>query len=76
MVEGGPRVAAGLVAADLVDEAVLLHGAMTIGREGIDPLEGVALEALTGRMQLVEAEQLGPDRLVRYERSQSPLVPA
>jgi diaminohydroxyphosphoribosylaminopyrimidine deaminase/5-amino-6-(5-phosphoribosylamino)uracil reductase len=76
MVEGGPRVAASFVAADLVDEAVLLHGAMTIGREGVDPLEGMALEALTGRMQPVEEEQLGPDRLVRYERSQSPLVSA
>jgi diaminohydroxyphosphoribosylaminopyrimidine deaminase/5-amino-6-(5-phosphoribosylamino)uracil reductase len=68
MVEGGPRVAASFAAADLVDEAVLLHGAMTIGREGVDPLEGMTLEALTGSLRQVEEEQLGPDRLVRYVR--------
>jgi diaminohydroxyphosphoribosylaminopyrimidine deaminase/5-amino-6-(5-phosphoribosylamino)uracil reductase len=68
MVEGGPRVAASLVSADLVDEAVLLNGPMTIGQEGIDPLEGMTLDALTGSMTLTEEEQIGPDRLVRYER--------
>ena len=70
MVEGGPRVAASFVAADLVDEAVLLHGAMTIGREGIDPLEGMTLEALTAGMRLIGEEQLGPDRLEHYVRAQ------
>ena len=69
MVEGGPRVAASFVAGDLVDEAVLLHGAMTIGREGIDPLEGMALEALTAPLKLIEEEQLGPDKLRHYERA-------
>jgi diaminohydroxyphosphoribosylaminopyrimidine deaminase/5-amino-6-(5-phosphoribosylamino)uracil reductase len=76
MVEGGPRVAASFAAADLIDEAVLLGGPMKIGQEGIDPLEGMPLDALTGAMKLVEEEQIGPDRLVRYERAQSPLVPA
>ena len=69
MVEGGPRVAASFVAGDLIDEAVLLHGAMTIGREGIDPLEGMALEALTAPLKLIEEEQLGPDKLRHYERA-------
>jgi diaminohydroxyphosphoribosylaminopyrimidine deaminase/5-amino-6-(5-phosphoribosylamino)uracil reductase len=69
MVEGGPRVAASFAAADLVDEIVLLHGPITIGREGIDPLEGMPLEALTGSLPQVEEEQLGPDKLVRYERA-------
>ena len=69
MVEGGPRVAASFAAADLIDEAVLLHGPMRIGQEGIDPLEGMRLEAVTGAMTLVEEEQLGPDKLVRYERA-------
>jgi diaminohydroxyphosphoribosylaminopyrimidine deaminase/5-amino-6-(5-phosphoribosylamino)uracil reductase len=69
MVEGGPRVAASFVAADLVDEAVLLHGPMTIGQEGIDPLDGMALDALTGSLKLIDEEQIGPDRLQHYERS-------
>jgi diaminohydroxyphosphoribosylaminopyrimidine deaminase/5-amino-6-(5-phosphoribosylamino)uracil reductase len=76
MVEGGPRVAASFAAADLIDEAVLLHGPMQIGQEGIDPLDGMSLNEMTGALTLVEEEQLGPDKLVRYERAHSPLVPA
>jgi diaminohydroxyphosphoribosylaminopyrimidine deaminase/5-amino-6-(5-phosphoribosylamino)uracil reductase len=68
MVEGGPRVAVSFVAADLIDEAVLLHGPMTIGQEGIEPLEGMKLDALTGGMKLFEEEQVGPDRMQHYER--------
>jgi diaminohydroxyphosphoribosylaminopyrimidine deaminase / 5-amino-6-(5-phosphoribosylamino)uracil reductase len=69
MVEGGPRVAASFAAADLIDEAVLLHGPMRIGQEGIDPLDGLRLEALTRAMKLVADEQLGPDTLRHYERT-------
>jgi diaminohydroxyphosphoribosylaminopyrimidine deaminase / 5-amino-6-(5-phosphoribosylamino)uracil reductase len=69
MVEGGPRVAASFAAADLIDEAVLLQGPMKIGHEGIDPLEGMRLDALTGSMKVIEEEQFGPDKLVRYERA-------
>lgn len=68
MVEGGPRVAAGFVSGGLVDEAVLLHGPLAIGQEGIDPLDGMGLDALTGGMRLVEEEELGPDGLQHYER--------
>jgi diaminohydroxyphosphoribosylaminopyrimidine deaminase / 5-amino-6-(5-phosphoribosylamino)uracil reductase len=71
MVEGGPRVAASFAAADLIDEAILLHGPMKIGQEGIDPLEGMKLDALTGSMKLVEEEQVGPDLLQHYDRAQS-----
>ncbi len=69
MVEGGPRVGASFVSADLIDEAVLLHGPMKIGQEGIDPLEGMRLDALTGAMKLIEEEQVGPDLIQHYERS-------
>jgi diaminohydroxyphosphoribosylaminopyrimidine deaminase/5-amino-6-(5-phosphoribosylamino)uracil reductase len=69
MVEGGARVAASFVADGLVDAAVLLHGPMRIGQEGIDPLEGMKLEALNGSMKLVGEEQVGADRLVSYERA-------
>ncbi len=50
MVEGGPKVAASFVAADLIDEAVLVRADKTIG-SGIDALEGMPLDALTGKMQ-------------------------
>jgi diaminohydroxyphosphoribosylaminopyrimidine deaminase/5-amino-6-(5-phosphoribosylamino)uracil reductase len=69
MVEGGPRVAASFMSAGLIDEAVLLHGPMTIGQEGIAPLEGMTLDALTGAMKLVDEEQFGPDRMQHYERA-------
>ena len=52
MVEGGPTVAAAFVAADLVDEAVLLRGANAIGPDGIDALEAMPLTALTGSPRL------------------------
>jgi diaminohydroxyphosphoribosylaminopyrimidine deaminase/5-amino-6-(5-phosphoribosylamino)uracil reductase len=69
MIEGGPTVAAGFVAADLVDDAVLLHGEKTIGPDGIDPLDGLPLEALTGRLQPSSREQVGADILELYERA-------
>jgi diaminohydroxyphosphoribosylaminopyrimidine deaminase/5-amino-6-(5-phosphoribosylamino)uracil reductase len=69
MVEGGPIVAAGFVAADLVDEAVLLRVEKTIGADGIDPLEGMALNALTGRLQSRGCEKLGADMLETYQRA-------
>ena len=39
MVEGGPTLAAALIAADLVDEAVLFHAAKVVGAEGLDALD-------------------------------------
>ena len=68
MVEGGPKVAASLVAADLVDEAVLLRSPKTIGDDGIVPLEGMKLEALTGKMKSRGSEPVGADTLETYER--------
>src|SRR6202007_2257718 len=48
MVEGGPTVAAAFLAADLVDEALLLRAPVVIGPDGIDALDGLPLTALTG----------------------------
>jgi diaminohydroxyphosphoribosylaminopyrimidine deaminase/5-amino-6-(5-phosphoribosylamino)uracil reductase len=69
MVEGGPTVAAALVEGDLVDEAVLVRSDKPIGEDGIAPLEGLPLEALTGKMRARGSEQLGPDTLDSYERA-------
>ena len=70
MVEGGPVVAAALVAADLVDEAMLVRSAITVGADGIEALEGMALTALTRspRLNLIDVEALGPDSAEFYER--------
>jgi diaminohydroxyphosphoribosylaminopyrimidine deaminase/5-amino-6-(5-phosphoribosylamino)uracil reductase len=69
MVEGGPKVAASFVAADLVDEAALINSDKLIGEGGIAPLEGLALDALTGRLSARGSEVLGGDALEHYERA-------
>ena len=69
-VEGGPKVAASFLRADLVDEAVLLHGPITIGADGLDALDGLPLAALTesARLRPTGTETVGGDSLERYER--------
>lgn len=69
MVEGGPTVAAAFVAADLVDEAILLRSPKEIGDTGIDALEGMKLETLTGKLKSLSSEALGADTIEHYERS-------
>jgi diaminohydroxyphosphoribosylaminopyrimidine deaminase/5-amino-6-(5-phosphoribosylamino)uracil reductase len=71
MVEGGPRVAGAVAAAKLVDELVLLRGPKTIGADGIEPLEGMPLNGLTGQLRACGSERLGPDVLETYERDES-----
>jgi diaminohydroxyphosphoribosylaminopyrimidine deaminase / 5-amino-6-(5-phosphoribosylamino)uracil reductase len=70
MVEGGPTLAAALVAADLVDEAVLFKSQRIVGPNGVDALEGLPLTALTQseRLGCVESEAVGADQRDLYER--------
>jgi diaminohydroxyphosphoribosylaminopyrimidine deaminase / 5-amino-6-(5-phosphoribosylamino)uracil reductase len=70
LVESGPRVAAAFLAANLVDEAVLLRGPATIGADGVDALEGIPLSALTGSPRLVSRgiEAIGADIIETFER--------
>jgi diaminohydroxyphosphoribosylaminopyrimidine deaminase/5-amino-6-(5-phosphoribosylamino)uracil reductase len=65
MVETGPILAAALLRADLVDEAVLLRSPKTIGPEGIDALEGLPLEALSRSpdLELIRRERIGKDTI-------------
>jgi diaminohydroxyphosphoribosylaminopyrimidine deaminase/5-amino-6-(5-phosphoribosylamino)uracil reductase len=69
MVEGGPTVAASFVGGGLVDEAVLLRADKTIGKDGIDAIEGMPLGALTEPMRARGSEKLGADTLEHYERA-------
>jgi diaminohydroxyphosphoribosylaminopyrimidine deaminase / 5-amino-6-(5-phosphoribosylamino)uracil reductase len=71
MVEGGPTVGAALLAADLVDEAVLLRGPSPIGADGIDALEAMPLAALTDSPQLrsLGIETVGADTIETFERT-------
>ncbi len=69
MVEAGPILSAAFLAADLVDEAMLLHSPDPIGA-GIDALEGMPLSALTlsPKLRLAGSEQVGHDTVQMYER--------
>jgi diaminohydroxyphosphoribosylaminopyrimidine deaminase / 5-amino-6-(5-phosphoribosylamino)uracil reductase len=68
MVEGGPTLAAALIAADLVDAAVLFHSAKVVGDDGIDALDKAAVAALMQRLKPLGDETVGPDRQQTYER--------
>ena len=68
MLEGGPILAASFVENDLVDEAVLLHGVKSVGVGGIDPLEGMPLDALTGRLISLGSEKLDVDTIETFVR--------
>jgi len=68
MVEGGPRLTAAMIAADLVDEAMLFHSPKVIGPDGIDALDGATLATLKRRLKLTATEPVGPDRQEIYER--------
>jgi diaminohydroxyphosphoribosylaminopyrimidine deaminase/5-amino-6-(5-phosphoribosylamino)uracil reductase len=70
MVEGGPTLAAGLLAADRIDEAVLFRSPKTVGPGGIDALEGLPLTAITGspRLHSVISEVVGVDTCDIFER--------
>jgi diaminohydroxyphosphoribosylaminopyrimidine deaminase/5-amino-6-(5-phosphoribosylamino)uracil reductase len=70
MVEAGPIVAAAFVRADLVDEAALFSSSTSIGRDGIDALEGLPLDALiqSARLESGGRENLGEDTLEHFRR--------
>ncbi len=68
MVEGGPILASALTTADLIDEAVLFHSPNIIGETGIDALNGLPITAISKRLQPVETEPVGSDRLDHFWR--------
>jgi diaminohydroxyphosphoribosylaminopyrimidine deaminase/5-amino-6-(5-phosphoribosylamino)uracil reductase len=69
LVEGGAKLAANLVAADLVDKAVLIRSQKSIGADGVDALEGAPFTALTDRLAEHASEKLGPDTIDTYTRA-------
>jgi diaminohydroxyphosphoribosylaminopyrimidine deaminase / 5-amino-6-(5-phosphoribosylamino)uracil reductase len=70
MVEGGPTLAAALLAADLIDEAVLFQSPKVVGSDGIDALDGLPLTALTQsqRLKCLMSESIGADTRVVFRR--------
>lgn len=71
MVEGGSRVAASFVAADLVDEIWLFRGAEAVGRDGVDALDALPLSKITQSQafRVHASETFDRDTLTIYERA-------
>ena len=70
MVEGGPRLAASLLAADLIDEAALFESRIRLGEDAIAALAGLPLTMLTASPALTQIERVavGDDTLTLYRR--------
>lgn len=71
MVEGGSRVAASFVSADLVDEIWLFRGAEEVGADGVDALDALPLSKITQSQayKVHASETFGHDTLTIYERA-------
>jgi diaminohydroxyphosphoribosylaminopyrimidine deaminase/5-amino-6-(5-phosphoribosylamino)uracil reductase len=71
MVEGGSRIAASFVAADLVDEVWLFRGAKEVGPDGVDALDALPLSKITQSQafKVHASERFEPDTLTIYERA-------
>ncbi|MBN8958232.1 MAG: bifunctional diaminohydroxyphosphoribosylaminopyrimidine deaminase/5-amino-6-(5-phosphoribosylamino)uracil reductase RibD [Rhizobiales bacterium] len=69
MVEGGPIVAASFLAADLVDEAMLLRGPGRIGDDGIDALHGMPLSNIGAPAFISDGiDAVGDDTIEMFTR--------
>ena len=68
MVEGGPTLAAALIEADLVDEAILFHSGVMIGDDGVDAFDPRIRATLSHQLTRVASETIGTDRQDSYER--------
>ena len=69
--EGGPSVAARLIALGLADEVVMFTAEKPLGRPGVAALADEARIALEsgGRYQLIETAAYGPDAMRRWARA-------
>lgn len=71
LVEGGAKIAAGLVSLDLADEVIFFRAPVIVGPEGVRALAGQALSAIerSPRYRLIDDAVIGEDRLRRYLRA-------
>lgn len=68
--EGGGRLAAALIAADLVDEVVCYTAGLALGDKGVPSLGPMRIEALglAPRFRLVDCAAIGVDTRTRWRR--------
>jgi diaminohydroxyphosphoribosylaminopyrimidine deaminase/5-amino-6-(5-phosphoribosylamino)uracil reductase len=68
--EGGGRIAAALLAADLVDEIVTYTAGLVLGEDAVAAIGTLDVEALqlAPRFRLLETTRVGPDTRSRWRR--------
>src|SRR5208282_6793688 len=68
--EGGPRIAAALIAQGLADEMLLLTSPRPLGRSGVEALSGPSRAALDdpSLYRVIEQGFFGADSFIYYER--------
>jgi diaminohydroxyphosphoribosylaminopyrimidine deaminase / 5-amino-6-(5-phosphoribosylamino)uracil reductase len=71
LVEGGGRLAAGLLRAGLVDRIVWMRAPLAIGGDGVPAIAALGLDGLAGapRFSLVSSETAGGDVIDTYRRA-------
>jgi diaminohydroxyphosphoribosylaminopyrimidine deaminase/5-amino-6-(5-phosphoribosylamino)uracil reductase len=69
--EGGAKVAASLISADLVDDVLIFRASVVVGPDGVRALGGTALSAIerSPRYRLVETVAIDADVMRRYARA-------
>jgi diaminohydroxyphosphoribosylaminopyrimidine deaminase/5-amino-6-(5-phosphoribosylamino)uracil reductase len=68
--EGGGRLAAALIDADLVDEVVCYTAGLVLGGDAIPAVGSIEVEALqlAPRFRLLDVAPIGPDLRSRWRR--------
>jgi len=74
LVEGGGRLAASLLEAELVDRLMVFRGPLVIGGLGVPGISGLSAERLADLpgFRLVDSQTLGDDLMTLYERQPVP----
>ena len=67
--EGGPSVAASLIAGGLADDVLLFTSPRPFGGDGVSALSGPARDTLRTAYRLVEERAVGDDLLRHWERA-------
>jgi diaminohydroxyphosphoribosylaminopyrimidine deaminase / 5-amino-6-(5-phosphoribosylamino)uracil reductase len=72
--EGGPKVAARLIALELADEVALITADKPLGRPGVSALDSDARAALLdgSRYRPLETMNYGPDTMRLWRRAEGP----
>ncbi|MDQ0316048.1 diaminohydroxyphosphoribosylaminopyrimidine deaminase/5-amino-6-(5-phosphoribosylamino)uracil reductase [Amorphus orientalis] len=72
LVEGGARIARGLLEADLIDEAIFYRAPMEVGKNGVPAFDGLDMETVVdpSRFELLHEALVGADQMTHFWRTE------